>query len=750
MGPVSPRLVTYARRLASMPIRDSVRAAIRITGGIARRAAGRRRDRRHGTYGDQHPGGALASCFGRLPIDALEPADIERIAALSRLYLEHRFDLLGSGWVSVHHGARCEGVEGHVYPSGEPVQADDSGRWLAGRINDANLSRSRAIWRLVDSSYRPIDWHLDFKSGFRWRESTWAPDIMFAHLPGVDVKVPWELARMQHLPHLAWAHALAGSGAAGFEHAHVYAHEFRNQVLDFIATNPPRFGVNWTMNMDVAIRAASLVVSYDLFTSHGAAFDDAFANTLLNSVYDHGSHIVRHLEWHGGTRANHYLANVAGLLFTAAYLPRSPQVDAWLAFAIQELVSETEHQFRPDGANFEDSTPYHRLSAEMIIYGTALVLGLPESKQTLLGEYDAALHRGRPKLRAAPMPLYPLPGDGGLSPFPAWFIERLQRMAEFTIDVTKPTGAIHQVGDNDNGRFLKLWPEHGPGRRTSAPPPGQPRESRASESGWSEDSLDHRHLISAINGLFDREDFRAFSAASPEHRLVAGLASGPRFAAAARSGHDGGGRSSHAAASCPPAVQLEWSSVVELLRDPDVRMQERVLRVPGVVRNVWQRFAYPCFGLYIMRAPGVYLAIRCGGKGQARSGAHAHNDQLALEFSAGETQLFRDPGTYLYTPLPGRRNAYRSALAHFVPRGGMEEPVRFDRGLFYLGEFERAECLYFGPRGFAGVYRGYDRPVYRLVELDDELVRVMDAGAGLLQEAPDPPPFSPGYGLRDV
>jgi hypothetical protein len=95
-------------------------------------------------------------------------------------------------------------------------------------------------------------------------------------------------------------------------------------------------------------------------------------------------HIVNHLEWNEKNRGNHYLSNIASLLFVAAYLPCTPETDAWLAFAVQELVNEVEYQFTPDGANFEASTSYHRLSTEMVIYATALLLGLPEAKQAVL------------------------------------------------------------------------------------------------------------------------------------------------------------------------------------------------------------------------------------------------------------------------------------------------------------------------------------------------------------------------------
>jgi hypothetical protein len=732
-----------ARALLALGPAEAARRAGAFAVRRARGAWNERRDR-GGTLppASPHTPAELPHRYFRLPpLDVLR-GGAERIAALAELYRAHRFDLLGSGWVRVEHGMRCAGVEGHRYDSGASVDADPDGAWLAGRIDPGNLDESRRVWRMVDTGYRPIDWHLDFKSGHRWAESTWYGRIRFGALPGVDVKVPWELGRMQHLPALAWAYALAAAGEPGFDAPEAYAREFRSQVLDFIATNPPRFGVNWAMPMDVGIRVASWLAAYDLFRAAGAELDGGFEAELARAVHAHGAHLVRHLEWNGGARGNHYLADVAGVLFAAAYLPRTGETDAWLAFAVQELVAETEHQFTPDGACFESSTPYHRLSAEMVVYGTALVLGLGAEKRAALAEYDAALHRARPPLRPAPLAMHPFPGGEGTSPFGPAYVERLQRMAEFARDVTKPDGAIHQVGDNDSGRFLRLWPEHRP------LPVAEVKRERASLAEWEgladgavywdEDGLDHRHLVAAVDGLFGRADFAAFAPGHPEREMVRALAGGARFAAAAREGS--------AAADIDVGTDAEWARARAAIEDPGMRRRAWSVPLPAGAGPV-ERYAYPWFGVYILRFADFYLAVRCGGAGQEANGAHAHNDQLAVELQAGGTDRARDPGTYLYTPLPGRRDAYRSARAHAAPLGGEGEPAALDRGLFTLDARVRGECLYFGPRGFAGTYRGWDEPVYRMVEVTEGEVRVTEAGRTLLS-APEPPPFSPAYGVR--
>jgi len=209
------------------------------------------------------------------------PLEILRGYAPEILYLTdhfraHRFNLLGSDWTSLDLGSQCLGVEGYRYVASSGPKLEGAGLWFRGRINAANLRSAQAVSRIIDTSYKPIDWHRDFKSGFRWREETWRGDIRYGHIPGADIKVPWELARMHHLITLAWGFGLAGSGEEGFASPSEYWAEIRNQILDFIANNPPRFGVNWQCPMDVAIRAANWLVACDLLEAFGAPFDPAF------------------------------------------------------------------------------------------------------------------------------------------------------------------------------------------------------------------------------------------------------------------------------------------------------------------------------------------------------------------------------------------------------------------------------------------------------------------------------------------
>jgi len=731
----------------------------------------RHKDGKVSSYLAEYPDGRLYSCFPKLSADHIFP-QAETIAGVTKHYLDHRFDLLGSGWVQVKHGMRCRGLEGYRYDMGNSIQADSEGKWLEGRINSANLEESKRIWKLIfhdqpsdsptpDSrlqSYIPIDWHLDFKSGYRWSESMWHKNIPFGHKPGVDVKVPWELARMQHLPQLAYAYALASfkfyvlsfkkekkvadisqeekTALDLLEPPERYVWEFRSQVLDFIAANPPRFGVNWACTMDVGIRVANWLVAYDMFMIYGAKFDIEFEKVFSRGVYEHGLHIINNLEWNEEHRGNHYLSDIAGLLFVAAYLPATAEIDAWLALAMQELINEVDGQFYPDGGNFEASTSYHRLSAEMTLYATAMVLALPEEKVNALRNYDHTLIKVKPGLKISLLSFYSLPikkdsrlptPDSRLtSPFSEWYFERLEKMAEFTIHITKPNNHIPQIGDNDSGRFFKFKPVFN--KMTVA----EAKKRYLNLEGyddlpddaiyWDEDFLDHRHLVAAINGLFDRDDFNSFTGSGwLETDLVRNLAGGIILSSYKKTGEPTAAEKVHIESA------NRWDELHSKLEAmPEDKKQAIDIPLPDGATDDLKLYAYPNFGLYIYRSRRLYLAIRCGSVGQNGKGGHAHNDQLSIELNIDGKDIIADPGTYLYTPFPERRNEYRSFKAHFAPQVKSSEPGSLDMGLFKLGDEAKAECLYFGKDAFTGIYLSQGAEVRRYVYLYENRLKILD------------------------
>ena len=664
----------------------------------------RERDARRPTYGARPRGSSLARIVERLP--AVESGRAgEALAGVCDRYLEHRFDLLGSGWVRVAYGEQPRGLMGVMFAPGETVEPDSAGRWLEGRINDANLAIARQVWGLVDSDYQPIDWSADFKSGYRWPTTTWFQDVRYGDVRGVDVKVPWELARGQHLPRLALAYGAAVAGAKGFSAAHVYQREVRNQILDFVATNPPRYGVNWRCTMDVGIRIANWLVAYDILRAYGAEFDADFDSVLAGSVADHGRYIVNNLEWHPVFRSNHYLADLAGLAFVSAYLEsQSAPVDRWLALAARELAAETALQFHDDGTNAEASTCYHRLSTEIVVYATAVLSSAFAVRRLVPPGWVT----GRTALLRA---------VASASHFTGW--------------ITKNGGNVPEIGDNDSGRFVQLAPlphrlTWGEARTEFANLEGDTDISH-SEPYWLQDHLDHSHLLVAADALRDTQPGTALSEVISSE--VVHLNSGGLTVDQLNDFRDRGRGLREPRVPVTPIPGREAVATPATNAGDDLYIRSCWRLVPdGPSLTTGLRIAaFPDFGLFVFRSDRLFLVVRCGPGGQSGSGGHSHNDQLGLEVEIDGQPWFRDPGTYLYTPMPEIRNAYRSARSHLVPRHPTAEPGDLGVGLFVLPDRARSRCLWFGETGFGGVHFGYGLPTLREIHLTETSVDVHDA-----------------------
>ncbi|MCB9121231.1 MAG: alginate lyase family protein [Caldilinea sp.] len=285
-----------------------------------------------------------------------------------------------------------------------------------------------------------IDWHLDFKSGYRFDPSEYYADLYPAGYPGgYDIKTPWELSRFQHLVWLGQAF--------WFTHNDKYPAEFVKQVVDWIEKNPYPWGVNWTSTMDVAIRSVNWLWGYHLFRN-SSCLDDRFVLILYKSLLEHGRHIRRNLENQGGITNNHYLANLVGLIYLGLLCPEFMEAAEWREFGLTEIEAEMQKQVYADGVSYEASTSYHRLALEMFLSVAAL-----------------AQRTGHV--------------------FERPFMQRLEKMLDFVMSISRPDGTVPLIGDNDNGRLhrLKVWENP--------------------EREWN----DFRYLLAIGAVIFDRDDF---------------------------------------------------------------------------------------------------------------------------------------------------------------------------------------------------------------------------------------------------
>lgn len=377
---------------------------------------------------------------------------------LYRMYMSHRFDLLGSGWVRCGFFDNAPGVEGYKYDPLVLQDIDGSGEWLNKVVRDLDFIKSKKIYgRYVSSDYVPIDWQKDYKTGYRWSAFAWYRPITIARKAGADIKVPWELSRLEHFPQMAVLYKKFP------KRQKIILDEFMNQCADFISQNPIRRGVNWMCTMDIGIRTANMVIAYWMFESLGAVFLDDFKDLFVNSIYQHCQHIYNNLEWSVLFCFNHYFADICGLLYGAAFLRNDKKAAKWLKFARKEFSVELNKQFYKEGSNFEGSAGYHRLSGEMAVFAGLLIQKLAR--------------------------------DGICKDLSDEDKELFFNIGKFADDITRPDGNFVQIGDNDSGRFFRLLVQ---GQLMTV---AEAKDKYASLAGYTPEAAEELYFDEQVNSM---------------------------------------------------------------------------------------------------------------------------------------------------------------------------------------------------------------------------------------------------------
>lgn len=566
-------------------------------------------------------------------------SDHKAIQALSDRFLNHEFDLLGSGWIKICRNLNPKGVEGVRFNT-----ADVAGD--APPVNRANQKESFWIWRQVpESSYEPIHWHVAYRSGYQWPADIWRT-VARKNLPrGVDIKEPWELSRMQHLVVLATGLAWA-AGDSSKDVAERIAREIQAQILDFIANNPPSYGVNWACTMDVALRACSWLITYDLCRDAGIKFDDEFLKIFGRSIYEHARFIARHLEWSDLTRGNHYLIDIIGLIFCCAYLPPTKITDSWLHFSAKEFHRELARQFNPDGTNIECSTAYHCFVSEAVTYATSLLIAILRKRKIkafnvrtegIIGFFakraGIALSTGGTEQR-----INEFTAEG----ISERLVTQLNRMKEFIEDITRPDGSILNIGDNDSGFFVKL------GNRYHV-------TDAAKETCPELQDLSRRYIADLINDFLCGETSVWVSDILPVKMKCSGFKE--------------------------ISEKQTQADVIPFRGREKKQFHQKIVFSESADISGLQFYAYCDFGLYILKNKSLFVSVRTHpGAGQVL--CHKHDDHLSVTISVGRYNLIDDPGIPFYTPFPEIASMYRSTAVHFSPKG-IEDDELADMSVFW-------------------------------------------------------------------
>lgn len=316
------------------------------------------------------------------------------------------------------------------------------------------------------NSYIPIDWHSDFSSNYSWRRDEPFEKVKVGPEKGVEIKIPRELSRFQHIYTVNQIDEEQG------------ALEFLSQALDWIESNPFQLGVNWACTMDVALRALNWIWCLRYYQNEIIKYPKAFFR-IKESLYNHARHIETNLEYYPVSTGNHYLSDIAGLLYISCAFPEFEESDRWLLFCLQELDSEMNREVYSDGYAHEGSSHYHRFVAELFYSATTLVERIPLERKRRLLSVRCSEHKVKPKLKNRSKYNLNLSNEGQM--FNDEYYIKLIRMGKVTQALTKPNNLVPQIGDNDSARVHKILLEN------------------------TIDSRDHRLLYSSIYNLFDRK-----------------------------------------------------------------------------------------------------------------------------------------------------------------------------------------------------------------------------------------------------
>ena len=255
----------------------------------------------------------------------------------------------------------------------------------------------------------PVDWHLEPVSGRRTELVHWSKiDYLDTNVAG-DKKVTWELNRHSHFVTLGQAYWLTGDER--------YAENFVAQASSWMDANPPAFGINWASSLEVAFRAIAWLWALHLFAA-SPKLTSRFTLRLLKQLAAHARHINSYLS-HYFSANTHLTGEALGLFYLGTALPEFREATAWRNTGQKILLEQMPKHIREDGVYFEQSSYYQRYTADF--YTHFLLLARASG---------AAL--------------------------PSGVEERLARLIDHLMWITRPDGTSTLFGDDDGGRLITL------------------------------------------------------------------------------------------------------------------------------------------------------------------------------------------------------------------------------------------------------------------------------------------------------
>ena len=525
-------------------------------------------------------------------------------------------------------------------------------------LKKTNNSNRKIIYKIFDkiNKGKLTNWKIDKISGYEWNSSTFSDSIKIPVDKKIDIKVPWELARLQHLTNLSINSYVNKLDDFSF---------IKNQILDFISSNPPYRGVNWFNAMEVSIRGSNLCIIADILKQNKSLNEEEFL-IILNSINDHFNYVIENLEWTTFSTNNHYLSNLVGLLVMGYYLPRCKFNESILKFTINQFYNEIDNQFYEDGGSKEGSTGYHLFCSEMIFFGMFFLEKL--KKERVFNNKVLKLDICKKIINKINFisQISPQPNKSRLNKIK----KKIENIFEFSKSLVRNNDTLLQIGDNDSGCFISL---------------------------------------NFNNNLMEKKSFHLHSSKKLNDTFFEVVKSSIKFQLKTKK-----------------KIKKSISKIKFNEKDFNYKQSYFFKFSKQVNLKEINNYQFPDFGLYIFEDKIFKLFITCKKKYDFLNSGHHHYDNLSIDLSIDRKNVVTDPGSFVYTSDLKKRKKFKGFQSHFVPFFKEYELNQDKDFVFNCNFFFKAECLNMSKNEFLGKITYESGVIFRYLNISEKGIKIFD------------------------
>jgi len=244
---------------------------------------------------------------------------------------------------------------------------------------------------------KPLNWHISAQKNGHWPACHYSRINYRPGNPYGDVRINWELNRLQFLP----AMAITDEDLS------------KSIISDWLTKNQYLHGPGYIASMEVALRWFSIYWAVCLFKQ---PLETSFQRSLTGLAIASGKFIESRLSTYSSA-GNHLIVEAVGLFWLGKAMENHELGTRWINKSREILWEQICRQIHPDGTNQEQSFWYLGFVLDAIFHYFLL-----EEREMI----------------------------------PATVLERIEKVLEFVNDVTLKDGCFPDYGDRDDGFVFRL------------------------------------------------------------------------------------------------------------------------------------------------------------------------------------------------------------------------------------------------------------------------------------------------------